>query len=48
MSRSGWFGRLMDRIADDDAWSRTFLGVVVAVIVIVAVWIATGIVWFDR
>ena len=45
MSRREWFGRLMDRIADDDAWSRTFLGVLLCVVVTVALWIATGIFW---
>jgi hypothetical protein len=48
MSARNWFGRLMDRIADDDEWSRTLLGVMVAVTLIVAVWIATGIFWLDR
>jgi hypothetical protein len=48
MSARNWFGRLMDRIADDDEWSRTLLRVMVAVILIVAVWIATGVFWLDR
>jgi hypothetical protein len=48
MSWRGRLSRLMDRIADDDAWSMTFVSVLVFAVVVLAIWIATGIFWPDR
>jgi hypothetical protein len=42
-SDDGWFSRLMDRIAADEHLSRAFVGVVTGIVIVVAIWIATGI-----
>lgn len=47
MSARDRLSRLIDRIADDDTWSRLLVYVLVLIVVVLAIWISTGIFWFD-